>query len=93
VGSPEEVVKAGDEIQASVLRVDVGERKLALSSKQAGRPQPEGREGGAESAARGDHPPGRELRGGTGAGTGQLFSLPAGRPGAEGESEAADVRS
>jgi small subunit ribosomal protein S1 len=46
VGSPEEVVKAGDEIQVRLLRVDVGERKPALSSKQAGRPQPEGREGG-----------------------------------------------
>src|SRR5256714_11018463 len=36
VESPEDVVKVGDEVEVKVLRVDVGERKIALSRKRIG---------------------------------------------------------
>jgi small subunit ribosomal protein S1 len=77
VESPEEVVKVGDEIEVRILRVDVGERKVGLSRKQVTR----GEEGEAEGGEPGGGPkpkrPDRELRGGTGSGTGKLFSMPA----------------
>jgi small subunit ribosomal protein S1 len=76
VDSPEDVVKVGDEIEVRVLRVDVGDRKIGLSRKTAG---PE--EGPAEGTPEGPAPRGgprrpRELRGGTGSGSGQLISVP-----------------
>ena len=73
IESPEEVVKVGDEIEVRVLRVDAADRKIGLSRKQA---SAVGEEEGAEPAARAGRP--RELRGGTGSGTGQLFSMPEG---------------
>jgi small subunit ribosomal protein S1 len=91
VESPEEVVKLGDEIEVRILRVDPAERKVGLSCKQPSRTDEGGEEGEAE--ARGGRPKGPELRGGTGSGTGQLFSIPgspetggAEAPAAEGES-------
>jgi small subunit ribosomal protein S1 len=80
VESPEDVVKLGEEIEVKVLRVDVGERKVGLSRKQVSAPG-EGEEAEGEAGARGTRPPGRELRGGTGSVTGQLFTIPS----AEGE--------
>jgi small subunit ribosomal protein S1 len=74
VESPEEVVKVGDEIEVKILRVDVAERKVGLSRKQVF--QTEEEEAAAEAEARGERPAGRELRGGTGSSTGQLFSVP-----------------
>jgi small subunit ribosomal protein S1 len=74
VESPEEVVKVGDEIEVKVLRVDAADRKIGLSRKQLGQPEEAGAE--AEEPAKGGRPRTRELRGGTGTGTGQLFSLP-----------------
>jgi small subunit ribosomal protein S1 len=71
VESPEEVVKVGDEIEVKVLRVDPADRKIGLSRKLAGRPEEESEETAAEGTAPGRRP--RELRGGTGSGTGQLF--------------------
>jgi small subunit ribosomal protein S1 len=75
VESPEEVVKVGDEIEVKVLRVDTGERRIGLSRKLSG-PEEE-----AEAAEAGGKGPGkprekRELRGGTGSSTGQLFNVP-----------------
>jgi small subunit ribosomal protein S1 len=75
VGSPEEVVKVGDEIDVKVLRVDVGDRKIGLSRKRLA----EGGEAGGEGVPA--HPtrpgrPQRELRGGTGSSAGQLIRMP-----------------
>jgi small subunit ribosomal protein S1 len=75
VESPEDVVKVGDEIEVKVLRVDAADRKLGLSRKQLHAPRDEAEEATAETGT----PAGRqrELRGGTGSGSGQLFSFPA----------------
>jgi small subunit ribosomal protein S1 len=80
VGSPEDVVKVGDEIEVRVLRVDVAERKLGLTRRQAGQlvEGNEAREAPAGGSAQSDRRPRKELRGGTGSGTGQLFALPGG---------------
>jgi small subunit ribosomal protein S1 len=77
VDNPEEVVRVGDPIEVKVLRVDPQERKIGLSRKRAGSEGPEGH--GTEAAP---SPPGRrELKGGTGSGSGgQLFSLPESAP-------------
>ena len=88
VDSPEDVVKVGDEIEVKILRVDAGDRKIGLSCKQVGRPEDEGGEAGGEGRGRGGRPRDRELRGGTGSGGGQLFSMP-GSPKEE-EPEATD---
>jgi small subunit ribosomal protein S1 len=74
VESPEEVVKVGDEIEVKVLRVDPAERKIGLSRKQLHSGKDEGDEG--EEAPPPPTRPQRELRGGTGSGTGQLFTMP-----------------
>ncbi len=77
VESPEEVVKVGDEIEVKVLRVDAQDRKIGLSRKRLHGTEPE--EATEEQAAAGQptaKPRERELRGGTGSGTGQLFNLP-----------------
>jgi small subunit ribosomal protein S1 len=76
VESPEEMVKVGDDIEVKILRVDASDRKIGLSRKQIGQPQAEGGETPAETEARGGRSAGRELRGGTGSSTGQLFTLP-----------------
>jgi small subunit ribosomal protein S1 len=75
VDSPEDVVKVGDEIEVKVLRVDAADRKIGLSRRQAD-VEAEAEDAPAESAARGGRPRAKELRGGTGSGTGQLFSVP-----------------
>jgi small subunit ribosomal protein S1 len=77
VESPEEVVKVGDEIEVKILRVDAADRKIGLSRKrlQWGKEDEEG--GPEESPPSGPGgKPQRELRGGTGSGSGQLFSMP-----------------
>jgi small subunit ribosomal protein S1 len=84
VESPEDVVKVGDEIEVKVLRVDVAERKVGLSRKRLGWSKEESEaadgEAAAEAPAAGGKaaakPKARELRGGTGSGTGGLFSMP-----------------
>jgi small subunit ribosomal protein S1 len=81
VESPEEVVKVGDEIEVRILRVDAADRKIGLSRKRMA-----GEKGEAEEAPEAPPAPSapkprereRELRGGTGSGGGQLFSLPEG---------------
>jgi small subunit ribosomal protein S1 len=74
VESPEEVVKVGDDIEVKILRVDPAERKIGLSRKQLNEPLPD--EEPEETAAEAPRPRERELRGGTGAGGGQLFTMP-----------------
>jgi small subunit ribosomal protein S1 len=74
VESPEEVVKVGDEIEVKILRVDAAERKIGLSRKQLHEPMPPEEE--EEAAVEGGATRERALRGGTGSGTGQLFSMP-----------------
>jgi small subunit ribosomal protein S1 len=78
VESPEEVVKVGDEIEVKILRVEPKERKIGLSRKNlyGGPEEPE--EKVEETAAAGR--PQRELRGGTGSSSGQLFSMPESTP-------------
>jgi small subunit ribosomal protein S1 len=82
VESPEDVVKVGDEIEVKILRVDAADRKIGLSRKRLGWTKEEEEEedmaaSAAEAAARaGGARPARELRGGTGAGSGQLINMP-----------------
>jgi small subunit ribosomal protein S1 len=75
VDSPEEVVKVGDEVEVKILRVDPADRKIGLSRKRLHEEAGEGEESPEEAAASGK-PRERELRGGTGSGTGQLFTMP-----------------
>jgi small subunit ribosomal protein S1 len=77
VESPEEVVKVGDDIEVKILRVDAADRKIGLSRKRLQWGKDEGEEGAEEGPPSGPGgKPQRELRGGTGSGTGQLFTMP-----------------
>jgi small subunit ribosomal protein S1 len=82
VESPEDVVKVGDEIEVKVLRVDAADRKIGLSRKRLGwnkeqEEEADEAEAAAQAAAAAaPTPPKRELRGGTGSGTGQLINMP-----------------
>jgi len=76
VESPEEVVKVGDEIEVKILRVDPADRKIGLSRKSLDEEGAEGAEGGTPEEPSGGGPKPRDLRGGTGTGGGQLFSMP-----------------
>jgi small subunit ribosomal protein S1 len=73
VESPEDVVKVGDEIEVKVLRVDPADRKIGLSRRLAAETDGPGEDTAARDTNAEDRP--RKLRGGTGAGTGELFSL------------------
>src|SRR5262249_36305163 len=79
VESPEDIVKVGDEVEVKILRVDSADRKIGLSRKRLGwsKDQVE-EEVAAEEAAAQAKPeaPKRELRGGTGSGTGNLINMP-----------------
>jgi small subunit ribosomal protein S1 len=77
VDSPEEVVKVGDDIEVKILRVDPADRKIGLSRKRL---HDEGAPGEDEEGAPSPTKPRPELRGGTGAGTGQLFTMPEAAP-------------
>ena len=80
IENPEDVVKVGDEIEVKVLRVDPAERKIGLSRKRA---QWQKEDGGDEEGSPSSTPPKRELKGGTGTGGGQLFSMPEPAPAPE----------
>jgi small subunit ribosomal protein S1 len=69
VENPEEVVRPGEAVEVRVLRVDPGERKIALSRKQVHEPSGETRD--AETHATRAEP--GELKGGLG--SGPLFRL------------------
>jgi small subunit ribosomal protein S1 len=93
VESPEEVIKVGDEIEVKILRVDPADRKIGLSRKRL-HEGPEGPEQeGAEIPGQADRLRERELRGGTGSGTGQLFAIPGSTEARATGSEAAGGRS
>ncbi len=76
VDSPEDVVKVGDSIEVKVLRVDPAERKIGLSRKRMEDGEEEGGEEAAATPATESTAPKRELRGGTGGGTGNLINMP-----------------
>jgi len=76
IESPEEVVKVGDEIEVKILRVEPKDRKIGLSRKNLYGGPEEGTEETSEEGLEGGQKPPRELRGGTGSGGGQLFSMP-----------------
>ena len=78
VENPETLVKVGDELEVRILRVDTAERKIGLSRKFNAPLPEEGEEGGA---AAGGSPtaPREELKGGTGSGSGPLFSMGGGQ--------------
>jgi small subunit ribosomal protein S1 len=79
VESPDDVVKVGDEIEVKVLRVDAAERKIGLSRKRLHWSKDEDEQAEEEAAAQAGAAPARpqrELRGGTGSGTGQLINMP-----------------
>jgi small subunit ribosomal protein S1 len=75
VDSPEEVVKVGDEIEVRILRVDPEDRKIGLSRRRL-HEEEEPEQPEAETPAAGGTRTQRELRGGTGSGTGDLISMP-----------------
>jgi small subunit ribosomal protein S1 len=75
VGSPEDLLKLGDEIEVKVLRVDAAERKIGLSRKRLATGKGSVSEEAEETAEATPRPP-RALRGGTGSGGDTLFSLP-----------------
>ncbi|MBL8798503.1 MAG: 30S ribosomal protein S1 [Planctomycetia bacterium] len=78
VETPEDVVKVGDELEVKVLRVDIADRKIGLSRKRLHQTEDEANEAGADTVtpATKDSKPTRELRGGTGSGSGQLIQMP-----------------
>ncbi|MBM4067743.1 MAG: 30S ribosomal protein S1 [Planctomycetes bacterium] len=76
VESPEEVVKVGDEIEVRVLRVDAADRKIGLSRKTKADEEETPVEEPAAATQQAPKPRERELRGGTGSGSGQLISMP-----------------
>ncbi len=75
VEHPESMVTVGENLEVRVLRVDTAERKIGLSRKSESAEAPEP-EAGEETAAPAAPPRAREeLKGGTGEGSGPLFSL------------------
>jgi small subunit ribosomal protein S1 len=80
VESPEEVVKVGDEVEVKILRVDPADRKIGLSRKRLHEPDIEEESAEEPGAPAKEKPRERELRGGTGSGSGQLFSMPEAAP-------------
>jgi ribosomal protein S1 len=75
-----DIVKPGQEVQVKVLSVDPAQRRISLSLKaaQVKEPEPveEEPEEEAQVAVKPSRPRTTPLRGGTGSGGGQLFSLP-----------------
>jgi small subunit ribosomal protein S1 len=76
VESPEEVVKVGDDVEVKILRVDAADRKIGLSRKRIGEPDVVDAEEMPATEESPASPKPAGLRGGTGSGGGQLFSLP-----------------
>jgi small subunit ribosomal protein S1 len=81
VESPEDIVRVGDEVEVKVLRVDAADRKIGLSRKRLGWTKEEEEEvdlaaAAADATKAAAAKPSRELRGGTGAGGGQLINMP-----------------
>jgi small subunit ribosomal protein S1 len=83
VEHPESLVNVGQDLEVRVLRVDTAERKIGLSRKTEVKEAeaPVATEGGATAAPAAAAAPARareELKGGTGGGSGPLFTLGSG---------------
>ena len=95
VDSPEDVVSVNDEIEVRILRVDTVDRKIGLSRKlDAELELEEAAAGGGAGAGGGDASrtmPRGELKGGTGGGSGPLFSMGGGPDEEAGEPAAAET--
>lgn len=80
VEHPETLVSVGQELEVRVLRVDTNDRKIGLSRKSESK-EPEVATGDSAAPAAAGAPaaavvrPREELKGGTGSGSGPLFSL------------------
>ncbi|MAG93976.1 MAG: 30S ribosomal protein S1 [Planctomycetaceae bacterium] len=85
VESPEDVVSLGEELEVRILRVDTAGRKIGLSRKLDEEITPEMLETSGASASATGTPLRPELKGGTGGGSGPLFTL--GGPDSEEPSE------
>jgi small subunit ribosomal protein S1 len=83
VANPEDEVQIGEEIEVKILRVDRDDRKIGLSRRMDAEPEQE-----AGGAGGGAATPREELKGGTGAGSGPLFTM--GAPREETSDETAD---
>lgn len=92
VEHPESMVSVGEDLEVRVLRVDTAERKIGLSRKtEIGESeQTEGSEGDVAGSAVSRATP-KDLKGGTGEGSGPLFSLGGGDEGGEAEGGEADA--
>ncbi|MGF1583245.1 MAG: 30S ribosomal protein S1 [Gemmataceae bacterium] len=89
VENPEEIVKVGEDLEVRVLRVDPEDRKIGLSRRRLeDEEEGEGEEVAAAAVESGEAAPAaaagaaaastpRQLRGGTGSGSGDLISMPA----------------
>ncbi len=76
IENPEDIVKVGEDIEIRILRVDTIERKIGLSLKLEAPAETESAEQGETDAAKTGGP--REpLLGGTGGGSGPLFTMDA----------------
>ncbi|MFO1092568.1 MAG: 30S ribosomal protein S1 [Planctomycetaceae bacterium] len=73
VANPEDEVQIGQEIEVKILRVDRDDRKIGLSRRMDAEPEAEAAGGAAGGPAAAT--PREELKGGTGAGSGPLFSM------------------
>lgn len=82
VEHPESLVNVGQELEVRVLRVDTAERKIGLSRKtevkEAEAPVAGDAAAAAPAAAAAQARPREELKGGTGGGSGPLFTLGSG---------------
>ena len=89
VEHPESMVSVGEDLEVRVLRVDTAERKIGLSRKtEIGESeQTEGSEGDVAGSAVSRATP-KDLKGGTGEGSGPLFSLGGGDEGGEADAVA-----
>lgn len=72
IENPEDIVKVGEEIEVRILRVDTIERKIGLSLKLDA---PIEEEASAEGDSDAPKAPREALKGGTGEGSGPLFSM------------------
>jgi len=92
VEHPESMVSVGEDLEVRVLRVDTAERKIGLSRKtEIGESeQTEGSEVDVAGSAVSRATP-KDLKGGTGEGSGPLFSLGGGDEGGEAEGGEADA--
>lgn len=89
VEHPESMVSVGEDLEVRVLRVDTAERKIGLSRKtEIGESeQTEGSEVDVAASAASRATP-KDLKGGTGEGSGPLFSLGGGDEGGEADAVA-----